>query len=380
MLLGFYLYRAYRVDPLYLFHLPSELSEKVESISTDVAIPMFANMRIQAAGIINNYNFDSILLGTSILQNASSKQCNELLGGIFVNISISGGSFYEREIILDYALRKKKLKNIIYSMDSNYIYCNKGNKFYEIENWKPLYTENISKITMYMTKRYFSYILYNEKKDHTVTPDRPQQWMTNKSHMCRFGGIENWIANQDEPGVGNFLRHKLPLAAQLAKKNRQTACMRDMKTEELAKEYVEKNILRFAAEYPDTKFYLFFPPYWRYVFAEYRQIHPQYYAAHQEVIRYTVSRADALGNVFVFGFEDCAFVDNIENYKDTTHFSPELNEYITESMGKRKHLLTPDNIDEYLRRCEKLASDFDFQSLADDVKKRLAVYDAPKKQ
>jgi hypothetical protein len=50
-------------------------------------------MRQQAAGIINNYEFDSIILGTSMLENTSAKEAGEKLGGKFMNISLSGSNF-----------------------------------------------------------------------------------------------------------------------------------------------------------------------------------------------------------------------------------------------------------------------------------------------
>ena len=74
-------------------------------------------MRQQAAGIINNYEFDSIILGTSMLENTSAKEAGEKLGGKFMNISLSGSNFYERSFVLEYALRKKEIKKIIYSLD-----------------------------------------------------------------------------------------------------------------------------------------------------------------------------------------------------------------------------------------------------------------------
>ena len=52
-----------------------------------------ANMRQQAAGIINNYEFDSIILGTSMLENTSAKEADEKLGSKFMNISLSGSNF-----------------------------------------------------------------------------------------------------------------------------------------------------------------------------------------------------------------------------------------------------------------------------------------------
>ncbi len=109
----------YIYDPMQIFHKP-----------WGRPITFSKNMRQQAAGIINNYSFDSIILGTSMLENTSSKEASKLFGGKFINISLSGSSFYERSYILKYALRKKNIKTVIYSLDSYYCHVKKDRNNY----------------------------------------------------------------------------------------------------------------------------------------------------------------------------------------------------------------------------------------------------------
>lgn len=102
-----YLSIAYKVDPLYLYASPSDTSGNAGLLSTDVPVTLHPNMRFQAAGIANIYDFDSIILGTSMLENTSSADCNEKIGGTFVNVSLSGSNYFERSIVLNYFLHKK---------------------------------------------------------------------------------------------------------------------------------------------------------------------------------------------------------------------------------------------------------------------------------
>ena len=67
-------------DPLKLFHNRGKYKDYIQG-----------NMREQAAGIINNRDFDSIILGTSMLENTSAKEASKQLSGNFVNISVPGG-------------------------------------------------------------------------------------------------------------------------------------------------------------------------------------------------------------------------------------------------------------------------------------------------
>lgn len=368
-----YLCIAYKVDPLYLYNSPCIASSDIGLLSTDVPVILNPNMRLQAAGIANVYDFDSVVLGTSMLENTSSAYCDEKIGGNFVNVSISGGNYFERSIILNYFLNKKDIKNVIYSLDSYYIDCNKES-FFDLNQWEYIYTGSKPSILKYLDISFMRTILgFHQCEGKKSTPDRPNAWLGSDDHMCRFGGIENWVANQDKQGVGEFLNATIPLAArQAAVKNRNFA--HDLEREKKAKKYIDDNLLIFAEMFPATKFYLVFPPYWRYQFAYWRQIDPQAYHIHKTCVRYLVGRAQSLKNVYVFGFEDCEFVDHIENYKDVKHYHPRINEYITDSIAERKHLLTSSNIDAYLDRCEALSLKFDFQALEADVKKLLDEY------
>ncbi|PID29736.1 MAG: hypothetical protein CSB55_01190 [Candidatus Cloacimonadota bacterium] len=60
------------------------------------------NMRFLAFGIINSQDFDSVILGSSLLVNTSSRETVQYLEGKFINISATGSDFFERAIILKY--------------------------------------------------------------------------------------------------------------------------------------------------------------------------------------------------------------------------------------------------------------------------------------
>jgi len=85
---------AFIFDPWQLFHKPWFRSTV-----------FIENSRFQDAGIINSYDFDSIILGTSIAQNFSINEASRLFASRFVNLSIEAGLFSERAIILQRVLQ-----------------------------------------------------------------------------------------------------------------------------------------------------------------------------------------------------------------------------------------------------------------------------------
>lgn len=68
----------YLLDPLQFFHR----AERPDG-------PISDDMRAQAAGILNTFDINSIILGTSHLENTSAPEASAKLGGKFFNISIA---------------------------------------------------------------------------------------------------------------------------------------------------------------------------------------------------------------------------------------------------------------------------------------------------
>ena len=65
----------------------------------------YSNMRVQAHGLINFTDFDGIIMGTSMLENTSSYEASKKLNNHFINLSVSGGRYFEKFTILNYALK-----------------------------------------------------------------------------------------------------------------------------------------------------------------------------------------------------------------------------------------------------------------------------------
>ena len=93
----------YAFDPLQLFHKPwgRELA--------------FSNqMQLQAAGLLRTYDYDGLILGTSMLENTSGEEAGRLLGGRFLNVSLSGSMAFERSYLLRFALQAGRVKHVVF--------------------------------------------------------------------------------------------------------------------------------------------------------------------------------------------------------------------------------------------------------------------------
>jgi len=353
-----YMGLAYWRDPLCFFRHPG--TEKIY---------FSGPIRVLDAGLINSFEFDSAIVGTSVLENSSAAAMSKALGGKFMNLSIAGSHYAERSIVLSYLLKKKDVKRVVYSLDRYYQGC--PTQGHVERAWTFLYDDNKwNDMKAYTDLRYLRCVLFGVPNPKGKTLDRPKAWGHESYYTCRLGGIQNWVNNMDKRGIGSFLLETLPRAASKADPER--PMVHDKAREARAEAYVEKYVLSHAKQYKDTEFYLLFPPYWRFDYATMRQIDPVSFGVHQSVVRYVVRRAAELGNVRIFGFEDCPFVGDIAVYRDVTHHSTEINDLIIEKLGKGENRLTPDNVEAYLERCEELARNFDIKGLNEQVKKMLA--------
>ena len=97
------------IDPFALWHKPFYCPNQVYE---------YKNMRYNAKRFLERSDYDSLIFGSSMLENTSAKEAAKKLGGSFINISIRGSHFNERRFILDYALAKNKnIKQVLTTFD-----------------------------------------------------------------------------------------------------------------------------------------------------------------------------------------------------------------------------------------------------------------------
>ncbi len=356
----------YYYDPMQIFH-KSYLKKDLY---------LHENMRQQAAGIINNYEFDSIILGTSMLENTSSLEASKLLGGDFVNISLSGSDFYERNLVLSYAIKLKKIKRVIYSLDSfAYLDQRKGDPLYPIETFHYLYDSNsFNDIKAYWNDKFFKCIIKFSEEPICIgnkkTFEYPNVWFTNKSHSDRFGGLENWFKAQNNAPIKDTFP-SITFYIDKIKKNEKISLDKIDEKIKKAKEYVDETLLQNVSKYPNTEFIMVFPPYSRMNYAMWTQCNLPYYELHKVIIKYLTEKSNEYKNLKIYGFEDNDFLDNISNYKDIFHYHQSINSMMLENFKNQKGLLTITNVDNYIKISEEKALNYNVNDIADKIEEYL---------
>lgn len=342
-------------DPLALFHEPWGRPGTVHE-----------NMRLQAAGVIRHGDFDSVILGTSILENTSADEASRILGGRFVNLSVSAGDFFERGLILRHLLERRPVRQVIYSLDFIYLNQRKGYWYYPLPTYDYLYDANpFNDIRAYLNGHFLGCLGHWSRDADCVGReadlDRPNAWMRDPEQAARFGGFDAWCRARDNSQIRDVYAKMSEAAAAIRAGAVQVS---DPAQTTLAIDYVERNLITLVREFPQTRFHLVFPPYSRAKFAIWHQYRQGDAAAHLAVIRYLAESSSRLPNLQVSGFEDQDFLDDIARYKDMDHFDPEINTLIARSIGQGAHRITPMNVEHYIAEATRRAREYPLDEMA----------------
>lgn len=228
-------------DPVQLFHKP---------IFRETTF--FGDMRLAARGIIRYYDFDSVILGTSMLENTSAKEAGEKLGGKWVNLSLSGSAYNERAVVLEYLFRYKKPQKIIYSLESFTIDSIKDSSRFDY-----LYDENpLDDFKIYLNDKFMSCALEWKKSANCIGRrdlEELLKWSNHEDLKILFGGFEKWLKYGKKETI--VMLKNIKDAPFVIKK--------DNFDLEKQRSYIQTYVLDFVAENPQTQFFFIVPTYSR---------------------------------------------------------------------------------------------------------------------
>lgn len=353
MLGGLWIY-----DPLQLFHPPWGRAETVN-----------ANLRLQAAGVIRHRQFNAAIIGTSVMENMSAADAGSRLPGNFVNLSLTASDFFERARVLDYALSHKHLKTVIYSLDSVYMNTRRGYPIFPYATFEFLYDRNpLNDFRAYFNEHFLTCLaqwsVAPECVGKPVGMDRPNAWLGDAENMRRFGGLEKWCDAKNNYQIQDALG-KMRVAAQAIEKGVVESLPEAVAERRVgdALRYVDEYVLDRVKKYPETRFYLVFPPYFRAQPAIWYQYRLVNWRIHAAVIHHLAAAQERLPNMRLFGFENEAFVDDIANYKDLAHYHPDLDATLLASLAAGRGMITLRDVDAYIADAAKKAREFDLPGL-----------------
>ena len=296
------------VDPFEIYHQATAF------------IPPITNgtQNYSNAGVAKSYDYDSVVIGSSMTENFSTKILESHLGGSFVKLPINGGSPFNHRQMMDLAFGTHDIQRIVYGVDIEALTWFYSTPKCEMPDY--LYDNDLLNDTQYwfnssVLLKYIPACLKTLGQSNPDLRDTMYNWGSlyeyGKAAALRDVNITGKVVNQHPETLNGML-------SQQSKLN------------------VEHNYLPYIKAHPDTEFIFFFPPYslanWYnfYKGADFEYHMDQKIALINILLSYE--------NVKVYDFQaETDWILNLDNYIDASHYGPWINDAMTEAIARDEY-------------------------------------------
>jgi hypothetical protein len=292
--------------------------------------PVFSKeQRYQNPGLAKNFDYDTIIIGTSMTENFLPSEVNKSLGGTTMKLSIEGSTVEEHNKIASLALQTGKVKKVLWGLD---YFSLKNPSKEEMETFPGyLYDNNFWNDYKY----WFNASVYEQFG--TSIKD-----MMTGTKSKDLEHLNNWS------GAFNYTKERV---AKLYYEQRASEVYFGLNEEniEQLQERFNTYIAPLIKEYPDVEFNFYYPPYSVMRQVAWYSSNPTRFSNQLEMRKWMFQQFDQYSNVRLYDFQANAdWTFNLANYKDLSHHSGELNSWIAEAIGKddASARVTSGNIDQ----------------------------------
>lgn len=291
---------------------------------------VFANSRAMVPGVLRNFEFDTVLLGSSMCQNFKCSEINEALQCKSVKATTAGITSANCGKYIGTALRyhRQELNRILVGID---IWSFAKGKEHSMNSYDYLYKDSIFPV------KYF----YSKDTADAVF----EMILTNIA--ANFDEIARHEINEDVM-FSNKPRYKYD-RAHLERDVRKIKEGPAALDSECAHRF-EKYILSYVCDNPQIKFDFFFPPYSIYFwcFLQSKGMLQSYL----DTRNLFAQMAAQYPNVRLHDFQaDFDIVCVFDNYKDITHYSPAINTLMIKNIGTGRNVCT---LEDFKKNTDKI--------------------------
>lgn len=291
------------IDPAFEYHMPFD------------GIPaIYSNERYQNAGIAKNFDYDTVVLGSSVTSNFKVSEFDKYFGGKTVKLSFPGGCFSDFDTALSTAFETHDIKRVFWSIDPRIIMTDYNEESTPMPEF--LYNDFI-----------FDDIKYLLNKDVLLQ-------LCGETILTKIKGTQTdiddafaWHFNYDFENANALNGYPRPEWSET------------VSGEDDFDDIVNENlyhILSFVRENPETEFYLFTPPYC--VLYWDKCIRDGTYPAVLKLYDRLLNELTVYDNVKYYCFAVNDFIFDLSIYIDEVHYSPDINSYMVEYMANNDGL------------------------------------------
>lgn len=315
------------IDPLQFYHKAAWYS------------PVFSTeQRYQNPGLARNYDYDTIIIGTSMTENFVPTEVDNALGGKALKLSIRGSTADEHFKIASLALQTGKVKKVLWGLD--YFSLKTGDQ--EAAGPFPDYLYDDKLWNDY--KYWFNYSVYEQFFKGIIRELRgtaPQNinYLYNWNHQVAFG--KKYVLNAYKKAKveeAYFGLNEEPL--------------------DVIKKNFNDHILALVKAYPDVEFIFYYPPYSILRQSVWKDTNAIRFDNQLEMKTWMFQQFDRQPNARVYDFQaESEWTYNLDLYKDLSHHKQDVNTRIAEAVGKddATYRVTVQNADSFAVKLKQQA-------------------------
>lgn len=316
----------YFADPCNLYSLRNEYQ---------VCADRFANPGRIRHHLYKNGNFDSLVVGSSISQNFLGQDVRRYLGWDKpMRLFIPGYYIGELDALMRYALESGKIKKVLRGIDADHYETDDDSRVWRDSSTFPLYLYGGGRLNG------IKYLL-----SHSTFAKAVELLGKKRIRRKNFPKADDndtfgfWAADAVNTRNAFFHNRDFDPSGGFAVKN--------WRPRKRSFAMADKYIVRLAKDYPETDFYLFFPPY------AYGMMPAEYL----DMKTYLVEKTAGMKNVFFFDFADMADVSsNSAYYRDKGHYNANINTAMLKAVGRGEYRVTAENLEKHTADLVKLFS------------------------
>ena len=326
------------LDPWFLYHAPRK--EWYYRLS---------NERCQSPGVARHFDYDALIVGSSLIRDIHTSRFDELYGTHSVKLPISGTTWRETGEVLRAAFESgNRITMVVRPLDVNHLIEDKDWVRWDLGEYPYyLYDRNPWNDIRYLCNRdiLLDYCLPMIRWRVTGQPGGHTPFDSyGLAHVA--GG---YVPAPEE--IGLPIDPQLPFTQEDA----------DLLTENLT-----ENLLRYVDAHPDTDFYLYLPTYGVVWWSE--MLGDGTFERTMDATALAVDLMLSHPNIRLYCYgERFELTDDLTQYADEIHYSEEIAHQMLEWMASDEGRLTSDNAEEILQRIRIHYREYDYEGLRRDL-------------
>jgi hypothetical protein len=293
-------------------------------------------------GIAKHYEYDAVMVGTSMIQNTDVDLCDELWECNMVRLPCSGGTTYNMKTILDICFESdNEIKTVYWELDQFQLTSSATEPRYPLPTY--LYHDDHKEDASYLLNLD---VFYHYGVNDIIGTLRGVTQTAERRGITFTGDFnrEAMIASYSRPEVSKEITEF------------ETSSMKTKVDANL------NNIETLLKENPETQFVFFMPPfsvlYWD------SQLQNGNFDAVMEATEYAMGRLLTYKNVKIY-FYQCEedIITDLDNYKDFTHYGNWINDKITEYIAQDKNRVDVGNYQTVVQDMKEYIHAYDFETI-----------------